>query len=101
MLVDKPDAKLLPIPFVPQLIAGPQYNADAASVLPDDTEMFVSASIDLTQSYEAMRKQAELRSKAQANSGYVTYKDGVRQEQPANTTEPQPDAFAEFEKKAG
>ena len=43
MLIDKPEAKILPIPFVPQLIAGPPYNAEASSVLPDDTEMFVSA----------------------------------------------------------
>jgi hypothetical protein len=101
MLIDKPEAKLLPIPFVPQLIAGPAYNAEAASVLPDDTEMFVSASIDLTQSYEGMRKAAELKAWAEANSNNVTYKDGVRQEQPVSSTEPQPDAFAQFEKKAG
>jgi hypothetical protein len=92
MLIDKPDAKLLPIPFVPQLIGGPPYNAEASSVLPDDTEMFVSASIDLTQTYEGMRKQAELRTK-----NYTAYK-GV-QTQPAADAEPDP--FTQFEKRAG
>src|SRR5437588_2934193 len=47
LLVDKPEAKKLPIPFVPQLVSGPPFTSDAASVLPEDTEVFVSASIDL------------------------------------------------------
>jgi hypothetical protein len=99
MLIDKPESKLLPIPFVPQLIAGPPYNAEASSVLPDDTEMFVSASIDLTQTYEGMKKQAELRAKNDAQERtYV--KDNVVLSQTAEK-EPQPDAFAQFEKKAG
>ena len=98
MLIDKPDAKLLPIPFVPQLIAGPAYNAEASAVLPDDTEMFVSASINFTQTYEGMRKQAEVKAKDDQSSNY---KEGVPQEQPANNAEPQLDAFAQFEKKAG
>ncbi|HEU5238823.1 MAG TPA: hypothetical protein VFU37_16950 [Pyrinomonadaceae bacterium] len=92
VLIDKPGAKLLPIPFVPQLIGGPPYNAEASSVLPDDTEMFVSASIDLTQTYEGMRKQAELRAKN--NTAYK----GV-QTQPAADAEP--DVFTQFEKRAG
>jgi hypothetical protein len=101
MLIDKPESKLLPIPFVPQLIAGPPYNAEASAVLPDDTEMFVSASIDLTQTYEGMKKQAEVRAKKDANSNYATYKDGVLQDISLGNREPQPDAFVQFEKKAG
>jgi hypothetical protein len=101
MLVDKPESKLLPIPFVPQLLAGPPYNAEASSVLPDDTEMFVSASIDLTKTYAGMKEQAEIKAKAEANSNYATYKDGVLQEMSLGNREPQPDAFAQFEKKAG
>jgi hypothetical protein len=99
MLIDKPESKLLPIPFVPQLIAGPPYNAEASSVLPDDTEMFVSASIDLTQTYDGMKKQAEIRAKNDAQE--TTYvKDNVVLSQ-TSEREPQPDAFAQFEKKAG
>lgn len=99
MLIDKPESKLLPIPFVPQLIAGPAYNAEASSVLPDDTEMFVSASIDLTQTYEGMKKQAEIRAKNEAKEA-IYVKDNVVLSQTPET-EPQPDAFAQFEKKAG
>lgn len=100
MLIDKPDAKLLPIPFVPQLIAGPADNGEAASILPDGTEMFVSATIDLIKTYEGMRKEAEKRAKANANS-YPVDKDGLMQEQSPNNAEPEPDVFAQFEKNAG
>jgi hypothetical protein len=99
MLIDKPESKLLPIPFVPQLIAGPPYNAEASSVLPDDTEMFVSASIDLTQTYEGMKKQAELRAKNEAKGAIYVKNNVVLSQTPER--EPQPDAFAQFEKKAG
>ncbi len=99
MLIDKPDAKLLPIPFVPQLIAGPPYNAEASSVLPDDTEMFVSASIDFTQTYEGMKKQAEIRAKNEVVS-LASLKNNVVVSQTPER-EPQPDAFAQFERKAG
>ena len=96
LLIDKPGAKLLPIPFVPQLIAGPAYSVEAASVLPDDTEVFLSASIDLTQSYEGMRKQAETKKQTQSDS--QVYVNGVLQTQPRENA---PDAFEQFEKKAG
>jgi len=99
MLIDKPESKLLPIPFVPQLIAGPPYNAEASSVLPDDTEMFVSASIDLTQTYEGMKKQAEKRAKNDAQEQTYVKDNVVLSQTPER--EPQPDAFAQFEKKAG
>lgn len=43
---------LRPIPFVPILLSGPQINAEAANVLPADTDILVSASLDLQQMYE-------------------------------------------------
>jgi hypothetical protein len=89
LLIDPPDAKKLPLPFVPQLISGPSYASDAPSVLPDDTEVFVTASIDFSQTYEGMRKAAEVKAKAE-----------MRQI-PAGGKEPPLDTFAEFEKKAG
>ena len=99
MLIDKPESKILPIPFVPQLIAGPPYNAEASSVLPDDTEMFVSASIDLTRTYEGMKEQAEIRAKNEAKGSIYVKNHVVISQTPDR--EPQPDAFAQFEKKAG
>lgn len=89
ILIDPPDAKKVPLPFVPQLISGPSYASDAPSVLPDDTEVFVSASIDFLQTYEGMRKQAEIKAKAEPR------------QIPAGGKEPPLDAFAEFEKKGG
>ena len=99
MLIDKPGAKLLPIPFLTQLIAGPAYNAEASVILPDDTEMFVSASIDLNQTYEGMKKQAEIRAKEEAKGAIYVEDNVVLSQTPEK--EPQPDAFAQFEKKAG
>jgi len=89
VLIEPPDRRKLPLPFVPQLVSGPPYAAEAPQVLPDDTELFVSASLDLSQTYEGMRKQAEIRAKASA-----------RQIQAAGKEPPQ-DVFAEFEKNAG
>jgi hypothetical protein len=89
ILIDAPDAKKLPLPFVPQLISGPSYASQAPSVLPEDTEVFVSTSIDFLQTYEGMRKAAEVKAKAELKQ--VT----------AGGKEPPLDAFAEFEKKGG
>jgi hypothetical protein len=89
LLIDAPDAKHLPLPFVPQLIAGPSYAPDAPSVLPEDTEVFVSASFDFLQTYEGMRKATEAKLKAEVKRI------------PAGGKEPPLDTYAEFEKKAG
>jgi hypothetical protein len=89
ILIDAPDAKKLPLPFVPQLISGPSYAPDAPSVLPDDTEVFVTASIDFLQTYDGMRKAAEVKAKAEVK------------QVPAGGKEPPLDTYAEFEKKAG
>lgn len=101
LLIDKQDAKRLPIPFVPQLISGPPYATDAASVLPDDTDVLVSASIDLTKTYEGMRKEAEIRAKNPApKTLYTVYNNGALDTVAMETPEPQPDVFTQFEKKA-
>jgi hypothetical protein len=89
LLLDPPNAKRLPLPFVPQLISGPAYTTEAPSVLPDDTEVFVTASIDFLQTYEGMRKAAEIKAKAEVK------------QLPAGGKEPELDTYAEFEKKAG
>ena len=89
ILIDAPDAKKLPLPFVPQLISGPAYASDAPSVLPDDTEVFVSASIDFLQTYDGMRKAAEAKAKEEVK------------QIPAGGKEAPLDMYAQFEKKAG
>jgi hypothetical protein len=89
ILVESHLARRLPLPFVPQLISGPAYTPNAPSVLPDDVEVFVSASIDYSQTHEGMRKQAEL-----------ALKDVPRQITANDKGEPL-DPFTAFEKKAG
>ena len=89
ILVESQSAKKLPLPFVPQLISGPAYVAEAPSVLPEDTEVFVSASIDFPQTYGGMRKQADIKAKT------------TQRQIPAGMKEPAVDPFVEFEKKAG
>lgn len=99
LLIDKPDAKQLPIPFVPQLISGPPGATEVAAVLPADIDAFISASIDLPQTFEGMRKAAEVRAKANTERTRV-YENGVLVTQTGGK-EPEPDAFTQFEKKAG
>jgi hypothetical protein len=89
ILIESQNAKRLPLPFVPQLISGPAYTPNAPSVLPDDTEVFVSASIDFSQTHEGMRKQAENSRKT------------VLQKLPAMAKDEALDPFGQFEKKAG
>jgi hypothetical protein len=41
-----------PIPFLPVLLSGPSIAAEASAVLPADTDIFVSVSLDLPQMYD-------------------------------------------------
>ena len=101
LMIDKPDAKRTPIPFVPQLLSGPPGTSEAASVLPDDTDVLISASIDLTKTYEGMRTEAEKKAKAEIGKPKSqTYENGVLVAQGPLRTEAT-DPFADFEKQAG
>jgi hypothetical protein len=88
ILIEKENAKTVPIPFLPQLLSGPAVASEAASILPDDTEVFVTASIDFGSTYREMKKQAEANLKhSRQLAASVTAENAV-------------DAFAQFEKKA-
>jgi hypothetical protein len=100
IMIDKPEAKKTPIPFVPQLIGGPAFNSEAASILPDDTDFMISASIDLVQTFEGMRKAEEKKHKEDARARSQTWENGVLVSQGAPRNE-SPDVFAAFEKNAG
>lgn len=52
LMLNAPGTKMGPIPFVPVLISGPPQAADAANYMPSDTDVFVTASLDLYQLYE-------------------------------------------------
>ena len=87
ILIEKENVRTLPIPFLPQLISGPAVASEAASIIPDDTEVLVTASIDFGSTYREMKKRAEANLK-QSRAQYVMAENAV-------------DAFAQFEKKAG
>jgi hypothetical protein len=46
------DRPARPIPFVPVVVSGPALTPEAASVVPADTDVLVSASLDLPQMYD-------------------------------------------------
>jgi hypothetical protein len=52
LILNAPGTKMGPIPFLPVLISGPPQAPDAASYIPSDTDVFVTASLDLYQLYE-------------------------------------------------
>ncbi|HYG11412.1 MAG TPA: hypothetical protein VD835_15805 [Pyrinomonadaceae bacterium] len=53
LFVSAPDEQALrPIPFFPALLSGPAIASDAPAVLPADTNVFVSVSLDLPQTYD-------------------------------------------------
>ncbi len=102
ILIEPQSNKQSLLPFVPEVIAGPAINSDAASVLPDDTEVLVTTSIDFTQTFQEMKKQAQVASHAQVGRPRSErYENGILVEQGPIRTSAPPDAFAEFEKKAG
>jgi hypothetical protein len=101
VMVNKPEAKKNPIPFVPQLIGGPAFASDAASVLPDDTDVLISASVDLAQTYAGMKRESEARAKATIGKPTSeTYENGVLVQQ-GPIRQKATDAFQAFEEKAG
>jgi len=88
ILIDKQGAKTLPLPFVPQVSSGPPVSSEAASILPDDTEILVTASIDFASTYRELKEQAEQNLKS----------DRVKTSADAERAV---DPYVEFEKKAG
>src|SRR5262249_26215793 len=54
LFVNAPGSPVGPIPLLPSLISGPAVASEAAVYMPDDTDIFVSASLDLSQMYDAI-----------------------------------------------
>lgn len=48
---NSPDGTINVIPFLPNVVAGPPVAGDAASVAPDDSDIFFTTSVDWTQIY--------------------------------------------------
>ena len=60
LLVSKPGEKSDPIPFFPLLAPGPPVISEAPNILPADTEMLVSFSLDLPQIYSVLATPREI-----------------------------------------
>lgn len=55
-----PDGVVSVIPFVPNVVAGPPVNAAAAEVAPDDTDIFITTSLDWQRIYTSTLGTASL-----------------------------------------
>jgi hypothetical protein len=60
LLSESDETPLRPVPFMPILHAGPQITSEAASVLPAETDILVSASLDLPQMYDYVASMFKL-----------------------------------------
>jgi hypothetical protein len=101
ILVGPENAKRLVIPFAPQLFAGRAYLPNAPSVLPDDTEVFVSGSFDSQKTYDAMVARLE---KVQSDQEAEIRKISAERQMAGSfltTAKTMSDPFTEFEKKGG
>ncbi|HJU93338.1 MAG TPA: DUF3352 domain-containing protein [Pyrinomonadaceae bacterium] len=56
LLVNEPGEKSDTVPFMPMLIPGPPIIPEAANILPEDTQLFATMSLDLPQIYTAMSR---------------------------------------------
>src|SRR5688500_2952099 len=56
LLINPPGEKSDPIPFLPVLAAGPPITPEASNILPADTEMLITMSLDLPQMYATFSK---------------------------------------------
>lgn len=68
LLLNAPGAKETLIPFVPFLASGPALAPEGSSLLPADTDIYVSASLDFMQMYDRLTKTLEKFEKDAADS---------------------------------
>jgi hypothetical protein len=66
---DSDAAPARPIPFVPILLSGPPVASEAASVAPKDSDIYISASLDLPQMYDYVSSVFKLFDAAAGASG--------------------------------
>jgi uncharacterized protein DUF3352 len=90
LIVNEAGSRANAIPFIPQFASGPAIVPAASNIMPADTDLFVSISLDYVQMYEGMMKAvasaAELSRRAGPQSVVAT---------------PPVSPFAEYEKRLG
>lgn len=90
LLVNSSEVKGSPIPFIPQLVSGPALSPEASSILPADTELLVTLSLDYPQMYEGIVKAVTRESEIMRGTS----------RQPVKSTQPE-SPFAAYETKLG
>ena len=56
LLINSPDHRGSPVPFIPSLVAGPPITQEASAILPADSELLLTASLDYAQMYDGLIK---------------------------------------------
>ena len=75
LLVNSPDLRGSPIPLIPHLISGPALAQEASLILPADSEMVVTASLDYPLMYEGLIKTLARQSEAERSGVGQSIKD--------------------------
>lgn len=88
LLVNQTGEKADVIPFMPILMAGPAFTPEAANILPADTELLATMSLDLPQIFATI-------SKPRPQPQYITSRGQLGDEKEAEAESP----FAELEKR--
>lgn len=95
LLLHPPDVKGVILPFLPQLVSGPPMTPAASSVLPADSDVFVTLSLDYSSTHDRMVKafneQPEL---AMRLGGEIRYDEAATSATPESP-------FAAYEKLLG
>jgi hypothetical protein len=88
LLINPSGEKTDVVPFVPLLIPGPSFVPESPNILPADTELFATMSLDLNQIYSTLAK-ANLRQELAGLTGIAVNASNVEPESPMATLEKQ------------
>ncbi len=95
LLVHPPDVKGVLLPFLPQLVSGPAITPTASSVLPAETDVFVTLSLDYSSIHDRMVKAVgEQRELAFREGARINYNEADGSAEPESP-------FAAYEKLLG
>ena len=77
LLINDPEVKASIIPFMPQLVSGPPVTPEASSILPADTELLITASLDYPQIYDGLMKNVMRQYEEFGRSAKVPIKEAL------------------------
>lgn len=97
LIVNEAENRGNAIPFIPQFASGPPIVPAASSIMPADTDFFVSVSLDYFQMYQGMVEAMARNIEVSARAAEIMERGRV---QPSAVTPPS-SPFAEYEKKLG